>query len=106
MEYLPTTRKALPQICNERGLNVAFRWQALIPKADKAKVEAELGVSRQLVTNRKGKQVNRRSVKPAKFIYGIVNSGRRKMGLPAISGAEMEKAAKNKIASRIRGIAF
>lgn len=105
-EYLPTTRKALPQVLNERGLNVAFRWQALIPKADKSKMEAELGVTRRLETNRKGKQVSRRTINPAPFIYGIVNARRRDRGEAALVGADMAKAAKAFIASRARSIAF
>lgn len=105
-EYIPTTKKSLAQISNERGTNVAFRWQFHIPKADKAKIERELGVTRQVVVNRKGKSSNKRTVKPVKFVYALVNARQAAKGEEGLTGSAMEKAARNFIASRVRSIAF
>ena len=111
--YRDLSKRDPATITNTKGYFISRRAQAETPKADRAKIERELGsfvsVMRQ---GRRGKMVKRREVVLAKGQSGaplaalIVNARRRDRGLPALQGPEMAKEVRKLLASRFRSIAF
>lgn len=111
---LARTSKTVPEIVNQRSLNVAGRAMNETPRADKEKIVREVGeVARRLRTTKSG-----RLVRGGKIFAGssskagvplaalIINKRRANKGLKGLQGKEMEKAMVKMVAGRKRSVGF
>lgn len=112
-EYSQYTEKTLPEIVNQRLLNVAGRAVNATPIADKVAITIQLGeIARGLGRTKKGK------IKRGKRIFAsstkvsaplaalIINARRRKSGQRGLYGSEMTRAIRRMTGGRYRSIGF
>jgi hypothetical protein len=112
------TSKTSTDFINQVALNVAGRAMNETPKADKDKIQRQLGeVGRQISPIKSGK--NKGKFKRGKRIFAasnnklegpraalIINARRRKAGLPGLEGKAMERAIISMVGARKRSVGF
>lgn len=109
VEYIPTTKKSLAQICNERALNIAARAIPPTPKAEKQKIEA-LGVVGYTVLSKKGTRLKRAKAILSVggrmrdiYVARMIKRGENPKDLTAKEIADRVKRA---LGARLRSIGF
>lgn len=106
-EYRKYSKRTLPVIVNTKAMFIARHAILETPKADKAKIERELGefVS---VNGSKKKQlllaIGKKHDAPLAAL--IINARRGREGRPGLYGAKMAAAVRVFVAARIRSISF
>lgn len=114
---LKRTSKTVPEIVNQRSLNVAGRAMNETPRADKERIVREVGevgeVARRLKVTKSG-----RLKRGGKIFAGsssqtgvplaalIINKRRASKGLKGLNGKEMERAIVKMVAGRKRSVGF
>lgn len=112
--YLPTTKKSLSEVLNQRAANVIGRAFNATPRADPVRIKTSLG---QIVKvnriNKKGKikQVKtfvgtKSKIPDAPLLALIINKRRGQKGLPGLYGPAMTKALIKTLGFRLRSIGF
>jgi hypothetical protein len=113
---IPHTKKTLPEIVNQRLLNIAGRAMNATARADKMHIQLTLGeIGRQLKTTKSGKIRRGNRIYASKIaVRGkevplaalIINSQRGANGKKGLYGREMAQAIQRKVAARQRSVGF
>jgi hypothetical protein len=113
-DYLKVSQKSLAEICNNKAARVAAAAIRETKRANRGKIESDLGryVTVQ-ETSKRGKVVNRRRLvlntrtgHTAPLAELIINKRRGRAGQPGLEGAAMAQAVRKMLASRFRSIGF
>ena len=103
------SEKTYPEFANGQGLAVASRARKATLKANRNKVAVELGqIATQRNVSKKGKVSFKRIYRTdqSSLAHILVNALRKKKGEPLIWGAELDAAASQLRAKRLRAIGF
>lgn len=103
--YKRATRRTLPEILNSKLFFIAKAAMVYTPRADRTRIERELGAeARTRVSKKTGKTKRSYRVKPVSVAYAIIASARKKRGEPPIPYADRKKEARKLIAGRLKAV--
>lgn len=113
--YVPLQKKrTFPEIVNSKLYFIGRKSIWFTKKADPTRIKTALGqfVSTNFI-NKKGKQASKRTLiavrgqsANAPLLALIINKERGRLGKPGLRGKAMERAARKKLAARLRSVAF
>lgn len=109
--YIQTTQKSLAEIVNQRARNVAYNSLRLTPKAERLKIERELGVtSYKVVRNRKTGKIRRGAFQIANrtLAHRIVakNLREKSAGRFPMKNAQFKREVRRFVGNRLKGVGY
>lgn len=112
-KYSEVSKKTHVEICNAKGLDLAFKALQETEAAVAAEIEYTMGqIGNELRLTKKGKIRKGKAAKGARllledsFASRIVNSQRKQRGEKPLHGQELVDASRKLIAFRVKGVGF